>query len=479
MATRNAPDKLPQPITRFVSGNIMFGKFKRLFFIGIGGAGMSGIAEILHNLGYQISGSDSTPSEVTTYLRSIGVTVHDGHRSSNVAEVDVIVISSAIHEDNPEVAEARRRGIPIIKRAEMLGELMRLKFSIGVAGTHGKTTTTSMIGRIFRQANLQPTLIVGGIVAELGTGATLGAGDYLIAEADEYDRSFLAMFPTMAVVLNIEPDHLDCYSDIADLKNAFLTYINRVPFYGSAIVSADDPNIAELRSRFNRPHATFGFSADADYRAVDITMVAGRTTCSVYRRGDLLGELILRVPGRHNVANALAATAAATELDIPFATIADALRGFTGVGRRFELIGEVNGITVIDDYAHHPTEITATLRTAKDVYKRRVIAVFQPHLFSRTRDFLVDFAKSLSAADHVVLTDIYPAREEPIPGVTSDSIRKEAEKLGFTQFEYVGTKEHAIEAVARAARPGDMVITIGAGSITHIKKQIVERLQKP
>lgn len=477
MTTRNAPVRTPKQITRFVSGNIMFGKFKRLFFIGVGGAGMSGIAEILHNLGYQISGSDSTPSEVTTYLKSIGVTVHDGHRTSNVADVDVVVISSAIHEDNPEVAEARRRGIPIIKRAEMLGELMRLKFSIGVAGTHGKTTTTSMIGRIFRQANLHPTLIVGGIVAELGTGATLGAGDYLIAEADEYDRSFLAMFPTMAVVLNIEPDHLDCYADIADLKNAFLTYINRVPFYGSAIVSADDPNIAELRPRFNRPHATFGFSADADYRAVDITMVAGRTTCSIYRKSDLLGELILRVPGRHNIANALAATATAVELDIPFATIADALRGFTGVGRRFEFIGEANGITVIDDYAHHPTEITATLRAAKDVYQKRVIAVFQPHLFSRTRDFLTDFAKSLSGADHVVLTDIYPAREEPIPGITSDRIRNEAEKLGFKQFEYVGTKEHAIDAVARVARPGDMVITIGAGSITHIKKQILEKLQ--
>ncbi len=478
MATRNASIGAPKPITRFTSGNIMFGKFRRLFFIGVGGAGMSGIAEILHNLGYQISGSDSTPSEITSYLRSIGVTVHDGHRSSNVSDVDVVVISSAIHEDNPEVAEARKRGIPIIKRAEMLGELMRLKFSIGVAGTHGKTTTTSMIGRIFRQADLHPTLIVGGIVAELGTGATLGAGEYLIAEADEYDRSFLAMFPTMAVVLNIEPDHLDCYADLTDLKNSFLTYINRVPFYGSAIVNADDPNLAELRPKFNRPHATFGFSAEADYRAVDIVMAPGRTTFSVYRKQELLGEMILRVPGRHNIANALAATAAATELDIPFATIADALRGFTGVGRRFEFIGEANGITVIDDYAHHPTEIAATLRTAKDVYGKRVIAVFQPHLFSRTRDFLPDFAKSLSIADKVILTDIYPAREEPIPGITSDRIRQEAEKLGYTQFEYVGTKEHAIDAAVKGARPGDMIITIGAGSITHIKKQILEQLGK-
>jgi UDP-N-acetylmuramate--alanine ligase len=477
MATRNASVAVPRQITRFASNTVMFGKFKRLFFVGIGGAGMSGIAEILHNLGYQVSGSDSTPSEVTGYLRSIGVTVHDGHRATNLAEVDVVVISSAVGETNPEVVEARRRGIPVIKRAEMLGELMRLKFSIGIAGTHGKTTTTSMIGRIFREANLQPTLIVGGIVAELGTGATLGAGEYLIAEADEYDRSFLAMFPTVAVVLNVEPDHLDCYNDIDDLKNAFLTYINRVPFYGSAIVSADDPNIAQLRPKFNRPHATFGFSPEADYRAVDVTMAAGRTTFAVYRRGTLLGELILRVPGRHNVANALAAVATATELDIPFATVADALRGFSGVGRRFEIIGEANGITVIDDYAHHPTEISATLRTAKDVYKRRVIAVFQPHLFSRTRDFLADFARSLSAADHVILTDIYPAREEPIPGVTSESVLREAHKLGFTHFEYVGTKEHAIEAVAKVARPGDMVITIGAGSITHIKKQILERLQ--
>ncbi len=469
--------KVRQDLIKFVSDKIMFGRFKRLFFVGIGGAGMSGIAEILHNLGYQVSGSDSTPSEVTSYLSGVGVHVYNDHRAANVHDIDVVVISSAVGEANPEVVEARRQGIPVIKRAEMLGELMRLKFSIGVAGTHGKTTTTSMIGKIFRQADLHPTLIVGGIVAELGTGAQLGGGDYLIAEADEYDRSFLAMFPTMAVVLNIEPDHLDCYADMDDLRGAFLTYINRVPFYGSAIVSADDPNIAQLRPRFNRPYATFGFAPESDYRALDVKMDPGRTTFSVYRRGDLLGELMLRVPGRHNVANALAATAAASELDIPFSKIYDALRSFTGVGRRFEFIGEVNGISVIDDYAHHPTEIKATLRTAKETYHRRVIAVFQPHLFSRTRDFLHDFAEALSLADEVVLTDIYPAREQPIPGVSSAKIKEDAEKAGYTQFRYVGVKENAIDEVVRLARPGDMIFTIGAGSITHIKKSILERLQ--
>ncbi|MCB2229719.1 UDP-N-acetylmuramate--L-alanine ligase [bacterium] len=463
---------------RFVRETMMFGRFKKLFFVGIGGAGMSGIAEILKNLGYEISGSDTTPSEVTDYLTSIGIDVATAHRAANIENIDVVVISSAVGENNPEVVEARRLGIPVIKRAEMLGELMRLKFSVGVAGTHGKTTTTSMIGKIFRQAQLQPTLIVGGVVAELGTGASLGEGDYLVAEVDEYDRSIFAMFPSMAVVLNIEADHLDCYADMDDLRGAFLSYINRVPFYGSAIISADDPNLAELRQRITRPYATFGFSTDADYRAVEVRQEAGRTTFSVYCRGDLLGELILHVPGRHNVANALAACAAARELDVSFETIADALRSFNGVGRRFELIGTANEITVIDDYAHHPTEIAATLDTARTNFSGRVVAIFQPHLYSRTKHFLKEFADVLSRADFCILTDIYPAREEPIPGVTSDSIREEALRQGHQHFSYVGKKENAIEEVAGMVRPGDTIVIIGAGSITHIRKPVLERIAK-
>jgi UDP-N-acetylmuramate--alanine ligase len=456
----------------------MFGRFKRLYFVGIGGAGMSGIAEILHNLGYQVSGSDGTPSEVTEYLQSKGVTIHNGHAATNLHDVDVLVISSAIGLDNPEVVEARRRGIPVIKRAEMLGELMRLKFSIGVAGTHGKTTTTSMIGRILQAAKLNPTLIVGGVVAELGTGAALGSGDYLVAEADEYDKSFLSMFPSMAVVLNVEPDHLECYNGVEDLVNSFLTYINRVPFYGSAIVSSDDANTRSFRERISRPYATFGFTPQADYHPVNIQMVAGRTTFAVYHRQDLLGEIILRVPGRHNVANALAAIATTRELDVPFEAISDALRTFRGVGRRFEIIGEAGGVLVVDDYAHHPTEIRATLSAARDLYPgRRVIAVFQPHLFSRTKQFVNEFAEVLALADRCFLTDIYPARELPLPGITSDTIRQAAAAKGIGTITYVGVKENAVDAVAKIAQPGDIVITIGAGSITYIKKTILERLQ--
>ncbi len=462
----------------FRNGKVMFGRFRKLHFVGIGGAGMSGIAEILHNLGFQISGSDSTPSEITEYLHSKGVVIQGAHEAGNVRDVDVVVISSAIGESNPEVREARQRGVPVIKRAEMLGELMRLKFSIGVAGTHGKTTTTSMIGRILQNAKLNPTLIVGGVVAELGTGAALGSGDYLVAEADEYDRSFLAMFPSMAVVLNVEPDHLECYNGMDDLKNSFLTYMNRVPFYGSAIISADDPNSVELTPRITRPHATFGFSASADYRALNITLAAGRTVFSVYHRQDLLGEVILRVPGRHNVSNALAAVAATRELDVPFEAIADALRSFRGVGRRFEIIGEAAGVLVIDDYAHHPTEIKATLTAARDIYpERRIIAVFQPHLFSRTQQFLGEFAQALSLAAKCILTDIYPARELPIEGVTSECIRQEALRRKIGDFDYVGTKDNAIDAILKIARTGDVVILIGAGSITYLRHTLLERLK--
>jgi UDP-N-acetylmuramate--alanine ligase len=449
-----------------------------LYFVGIGGAGMSGIAEILLNLGYDVRGSDISASEVTTYLASQGVIIHPEHQAANIHDVDVVVISSAVGESNPEVVEARCQGIPVIKRAEMLGELMRLKFSIGVAGTHGKTSTTSMIGKILQQARLNPTLIVGGIVTELGTGATLGSGDYLVTEVDEYDRSISATFPSMAVVLNIEPDHLDCYEDMDDLSNTFLSYVNRVPFYGSAVLSADDDNIAALRPRVVRPYATFGFSVEADYRALDVRLTRDGSAFSVYRRGDLLGGIILRVPGRHNVANALAAVAAASELDVSFATIADALRTFTGVERRFEIVGEVNDILLVDDYAHHPTEIKATLSTARAFDRGRVIAVFQPHLYSRTLTFMREFAEALAQADICILTDIYPAREDPIEGVTSERIKEEAEKLGIGDFRYVGVKKNAVDSVARIARPGDMILTIGAGSITHIRTEILERLKR-
>jgi len=455
----------------------MFGKIRKLYFVGIGGAGMSGIAEILHNVGFQIHGSDAVASDITGYLQNLGITIYHDHKPANIGQADVVVISSAVGEDNPEVVEARRRGIPVIKRAEMLGELMRLKFSIGVAGTHGKTTTTSMIGRIMQYGNYQPTIIVGGVVAELGTGASLGAGEYLVAEADEYDRSFLSMFPGMAVITNLEPDHLDCYDGIDDLTNCFLTYMNRVPFYGSVVISADSERLYRLRERISRPYVSFGFAVDADYRALNLRMEAGKSMFSVYRHGDYAGDIVLRVPGKHNVSNALAAVAACGELDVPFDTIAAGLNGFTGVGRRFEIVGEPNGVLVVDDYAHHPTEIESTLRTAKEVYNRRVIVVYQPHLYSRTRDFADDFAETLALADKCLLADIYPAREEPIEGVTSELIADRARKRGIGDFKCIGARENAVAAVIEEARPGDMVVIMGAGSITLIRNDLVKALE--
>lgn len=456
----------------------MFGKVKRLYFVGIGGAGMSGIAEILYNLGFVVSGSDHTPSEVTEHLEKLGMSVYHEHEAGNLDDADVVVISSAVTESNPEVVEARRRGIPVIKRAEMLGELMRLKFSIGVAGTHGKTTTTSMIGRIMRHAELQPTIIVGGIVSELGMGASLGSGEYLVAEADEYDRSFLKMFPGMAVITNLESDHLDIYDDLEDLKESFLTYMNRVPFYGSVVLSADDQNLTSLRKRIVRPYVTFGFDIESDYRALDVRVDKGRTTFSVYQRGDLLGQIILRVPGRHNVANALAAIAVCRELQIEFETIADAMLNYSGVSRRFEIVGEVNDCLLIDDYAHHPTEIKATLETAQQVYDGRVVVVYQPHLYSRTQDFAAEFAETLAVADHVVLSDIYPAREEPIPGVTSELIRDIAHKNGRADFTCVGTKDKVAPHLAEIVKSGDVIILMGAGTITQIRREVMQVLEQ-
>jgi UDP-N-acetylmuramate--alanine ligase len=463
---------------KFEGKKMIFGKFKELFFVGIGGAGMSGIAEILHNLDYKISGSDIASSEVTEHLESLGIKVYLSHNGDNIGTANVVVISSAVGSDNPEVIEARRRGIPVIKRAEMLGELMRLKYSIGIAGTHGKTTSTSMIGKIMTNARRDPTVIVGGIVAGTDSGASLGAGEYLVAEADEYDKSFLAMFPSMAVITNIEPDHLDCYDGMEDLENSFLIYMNRVPFYGMIIYCADDPILAKLQPRITRASVTFGFSANADYQAVDVAYFEGGSRFRVFQRGRELGEISLHVPGRHNVLNALASIAATMELEIPFESIADSLLQFRGVERRFEIKSVVNNIMVVDDYAHHPTEIRATLETAKASYQRRVIAIFQPHLFSRTKQFYREFAEALHLADIALLVDIYPAREKPMEGVTSEMILRFAVQQNYKNINFVGPKEKAIDEVVKIARPGDMIITIGAGSITRINPDIIEALEK-
>jgi len=462
---------------KFEGEKMIFGKFKELFFVGIAGAGMSGIAEILHNLGYKISGSDISFSDVTDHLAKLGIKIYDRHHHSNIGTSNVVVISSAVHDDNPEVIEARRRGIPVIKRAEMLGELMRLKYSIGVSGTHGKTTTTSMIGKIMSDAGLSPTVIVGGIVAGKGSGASLGTGDYLVAEADEYDQSFLSMFPSAAVITNIEPDHLECYNGMEDLENAFLVYMNRVPFYGQIVYSADDPVLTKLRLRIKRASVSYGLSPESDYLAVDIKHREGGSQFVVFKRGEQLGSVILNVPGEHNVRNALAAITITSELEVPFKTIVDSLNEFRGVARRFEIKAIVNDIMVVDDYAHHPTEIIATLESARKSYGRRIIAVFQPHLFTRTQLFYREFAEALKLADLCYLVDIYPAREKPIEGITAEMIARYAGEKGFKTIQYVGAKENAVSCVLEAARPGDMIITIGAGSITRINPDIVRGLE--
>ncbi|MDH3889704.1 MAG: UDP-N-acetylmuramate--L-alanine ligase [candidate division Zixibacteria bacterium] len=455
----------------------MFGKYKKLFFVGIGGAGMSGIAELLFNLEFDVRGSDLATSDVTDYLVTLGVKVHQGHSAENLEDADLVVISSAVSDDNPEVMAARDSGIPVIKRAEMLGELMRLKRSIGVSGTHGKTTTTSMIGSVLRHADYDPTIIVGGVVAGLGSGAALGKGDYLVAEADEYDRSFLAMYPTVAVVTNIEADHLDCYDGMDHLLASFVTYMNRVPFYGSVIISADDANLALVRPEIARPMVTFGFDATADYRATDVKLVAGRTRFTVWHIDELLGEVSLSVPGRHNVLNALAAVAACREVEVPMSAIAEGLASFGGVRRRFEIIGEFNEVILVDDYAHHPTEIAATLTTARETYGRRVIVVYQPHLYSRTRDFAGQFAESLSIADECLLTDIYPAREEPIEGVTSELIARRAGASEGARFSCIGPRSNVAAEVMKLVRKGDMIIIMGAGSITLACDELKEALK--
>ncbi len=457
---------------------MIFGKFKELYFVGIGGSGMSGIAEILHNLGYKITGSDISTGEVTDHLAGLGIEVYDRHDGVNIGTANVVVISSAVKEDNPEVIEARKRGIPVIKRAEMLGELMRLKYSIGVSGTHGKTTTTSMLGKIMSDARLDPTVIVGGIVAGKGSGASLGAGDYLVAEADEFDRSFLSMFPTMAVITNIEPDHLECYDGMEDLENSFVTYMNRVPFYGEVVYCADDPIMAKLKKRITRASVSFGLTPGADYQAIDIKHREGGSEFELFRHDERLGKIILNVIGEYNIRNALAAAAAALELEVDFDTVAESLKNFRGVGRRFEIKAVVNDIMVVDDYAHHPTEIIATLDSAKKSYNRRVLAVFQPHLFSRTQLFYREFAEALRRADKCFLVDIFPARERPIQGVTSEMITRYAAEKGYGDITYIGPKENAVGRIQDEARGGDLVITIGAGSITRINPDIVEALKR-
>ena len=460
----------------------MFAKIQRVHFVGIGGIGMSGIAEVLLNLGYKVSGSDLKLSPVTERLGKLGAQIFEGHRAGNVAGAEVVVTSSAIARDNPEVAEAHRSHVPVIQRAEMLAELMRLKYGIAVAGMHGKTTTTSMIAAVLAAGGLDPTVVVGGRVDAMGSNARLGKSQYLVAEADESDRSFLKLSPILAVVTNLDREHMDCYRDLADVERAFEEFMERVPFYGMVVVCHDDERLRGMLPRLTRRAVTYGTHPDSDFcvncgpRGRGKGSDGSSSRFSVSYRGKSLGDFELHVPGAHNVLNATAAVAVGIGLDIPPDKIREALAHFRGVDRRFQSKGCVEGVTVIDDYGHHPTEIRATLAAARECGYKRVHVVFQPHRYTRTQLLLDDFATAFADADSVFVLDIYAASETPIPGVTGEALARRIAESGHKDTEYVASFAQAAEAVAKLARSGDMVLTLGAGNVSHLGPQILERL---
>ena len=447
---------------------------------------MSGIAELLANLGYVVSGSDERRSPVTDRLESLGVTVAAGHDARHVGDAEVVVVSSAVRPTNAEVREAVRRQIPVIPRAEMLAELMRLRYSIAVAGAHGKTTTTSMIALMLERAGLDPTAVIGGRLSAFGSNARLGAGELMVAEADESDRSFLKLFPTVAVITNIDHEHLENYGGFDDLQQAFVDFANKVPFYGGVVACADDPNLASVLPRMTRRVTTYGLdAANVDLTATDIALGPLTAAATVSRRarraGDAvdslvtLGRLMLNVPGRHNLLNALAAVAVGIEIGLPFDRVASGLREFRGAERRFEVRGEPNGVLVVDDYGHHPTEIAAVLAAARTL-NRRIVVAFQPHRFSRTAALMSAFGPALSGADHIVLTDIYAAGEDPIPGVTIGALAAAVRAGVKVDVDVVPQLEDVVAAIVRVARTGDLVITLGAGSIGTLPERLVEAL---
>jgi UDP-N-acetylmuramate--alanine ligase len=454
------------------------GKTRRVHMVGIGGVGMSSIAEVLLLRGYAVSGSDLSTGEVTERLASLGAQIYAGHAAENVGAADVVVYSSAVRpEMNPETVEATRRHIPLIRRAEMLGELMRMKHGVGVAGTHGKTTTTSMIGLIAQTAGLEPTVIVGGKVAAFGTGAMSGDGDLIVVEADEYDRTFLRLTPIIAVVTSIDAEHLDTYSGLADIQDAFVRFANSVPFFGVAVMCLDDPNVQAILNRIDRRVLTYGLTRQAMLRAEDVESRGLETEFTVIRGAEKLGRLKIGRPGLHTVRNTLAAVGVATELDIPFEEIRRGLDRFSGVERRFEFKGEVGEVAVYDDYAHHPVEVTATLEAASMAFPgRRIIAVFQPHLYSRTRDFGDEFARSFLDANVLFVTEVYAAREHPIQGVSGRRIADGAVAYGHRAACFVPPEEDVAAAVSRMVQPGDLVITMGAGDIWRVGERLLSLL---
>jgi len=463
----------------------MFAKAQRVHFIGIGGIGMSGIAEILLNLRYPVSGSDLRRSAVTERLATLGATVFEGHGAANVVGASVVVVSSAVHENNPEVIEARARKIPVIQRAEMLAELMRLKYGIAVAGMHGKTTTTSMVASVLTAGGLDPTVVVGGRVDAMGSNARLGQSQYLVAEADESDRSFLRLSPILAIVTNLDREHMDCYRDLADVEEAFVEFMERVPFYGACVACADDAMLAEILPRVRRRVFTYGASPKADFvlrlLPVEPAAEAAGTGARVCRKrfevaagGEVYGPLELHVPGIHNVLNATAAVAIGAQLEIAPEAIAAGLKSFRGVDRRFQVKGCVRGVTVVDDYGHHPTEIRATLRAAKDCGYGGMHVIFQPHRYTRTRDLMEEFVHAFDDAASVEVLDIYAASEEPIAGITAQALVK---GIQCGDVEYAASTEEAIARAVKRAREGDAILTLGAGNVSQLAPVVVERLK--
>ena len=460
----------------------MFAKLQRVHFVGIGGIGMSGIAEVLLNLGYKVSGSDLRQSAVTARLISLGAAIGEGHVADNVAGADVVIVSSAVRADNPEIVAAHEQHIPVIQRAEMLAELMRLKYGIAIAGMHGKTTTTSMVAAVLAAGGLDPTVVVGGRVDAMGSNARLGKSHYLVAEADESDRSFLKLSPILAVVTNIDREHMDCYRDMEDVEETFLRFMNSVPFYGMVVACNDNEDLRRLLAGVRRRTLTYGIREDSDFRVSNLRCGSSKQTAALsrfqvsYREKDL-GEFELRVPGAHNVANATAAIAVAIGLDIPVDDIRGALASFNGVDRRFQLIGSADGVTVIDDYGHHPTEIRATLAAARQCGFEKVHVIFQPHRYTRTQLLLDEFATAFRDADSVLVLDIYPASEPPIPGITSELLANRITEDGGQEALHVASFAEAATLAIEAAKPGDMILTLGAGSISQLGPQVLEQLE--
>ena len=460
------------------------GRTRRVHFVGVGGIGMSGIAELLANLGYRVSGSDARTTDATRRLDGLGVVTHEGHAAANIDEAEVLVVSSAIQASNPEVVEAKKRGIPVIPRAEMLAELMRLRFGIAVAGAHGKTTTTSMVALVLERGGLDPTAVIGGRLSAFGSNARLGKGEYIVVEADESDRSFLMLSPQIAVITNLDREHMESYGSFDAIEEAFAEFANKTPFYGAVIACADDPLLAAVLPRMRRRVITYGFATEtADVRGSEPVLSGFGGRCKVRyalhgsagARGE--GVIELGVPGAHNLMNALAAVAVGIELGVPFESIASALAEFKGAERRFQVLGEEGGVTVIDDYGHHPTEIAAVLDAARASNPGRIVVAFQPHRYSRTRDLIAEFGPALAKADQIVLTEIYAANEAPIEGVSGETLRAEVDRHAPGRVHLVPSLEALEQTLSDLAQPGDLVITLGAGSIYQSGPRVLERLR--